>query len=88
VSLRVGAVLEHVLPGVVEERAGVPVVEERALRASRNHPACGGGFETALARLLNHRTEQPATTTMSPDKHTVVPDWMQEEIAAAPTFGP
>ena len=41
-----------------------------------------------VGALLEHVLEQPATTTVSPDGHTKVPEWMQKEIAAAPTFGP
>ncbi len=41
-----------------------------------------------VGAVLEHVLEQPATTTMSPDKHTTVAAWMQQEIAAAPTFGP
>jgi hypothetical protein len=41
-----------------------------------------------VGAVLEHVLEQPATTTMSPDGHTTVPEWMQREIAAAPTFGP
>ncbi len=41
-----------------------------------------------VGAVLEHVLEQPATTTMSPDKHTRVAAWMQREIAAAPTFGP
>ena len=41
-----------------------------------------------VGALLEHVLEQPAATTVSPDGHTKVPEWMQKEIAAAPTFGP
>lgn len=41
-----------------------------------------------VGALLEHVLQQPATTTMSPDGATNVPDWLEKEIAAAPTFGP
>jgi hypothetical protein len=41
-----------------------------------------------VGAVLEHVLEQPATTTMSPGEDTKVPAWMQQEIAAAPTFGP
>lgn len=41
-----------------------------------------------VGAVLEHVLRQPATTTMSPDEHTKTPEWMQQEIAAAPTFGP
>jgi hypothetical protein len=41
-----------------------------------------------VGAVLEHVLEQPATTTVSPDSGTTVPQWMQKEIAAAPTYGP